>query len=167
MTSGTAAVPDVPLYFRLFAVLDLVQILKVDPFFRKAAPAADIAVHIHCRKDRYSDHHIISSTITARISIDADDVIAAALGANLRCFHIAIPFRIVSSTIDNELFSLGFQICDLRICSGFHASELIQHPVDLVLGIGHRGLGLTDSVTNGPVCKQAVEEVIRDRKSVV
>mgnify|MGYP006967284480 CR=1 FL=1 len=72
----------------LFAALDLFQIFTVNPFFCIATTAADISVYINSGENSCTSHQAVSMTIGVSIAVNADNIIAVALGANSCCFHV-------------------------------------------------------------------------------
>ena len=76
------------LSFGLFAEFDAVKIVCIDPFFRIAAAAADVAMHFYSRKYRVAENDVVSRTIGADGAVYAHNVGCVALGAKICVFPI-------------------------------------------------------------------------------
>ena len=75
------------LFFSLFARLDFLKVIAVNPFLRKSARTTDISVYVYGRKNRASEHDIISRSVWTRIAVDSDDIGRPAFWTDFRGFH--------------------------------------------------------------------------------
>lgn len=96
--------PDKPLphCFSLFihgsslseSILQLLNVLLVDPFLAVATAATDISVDQNRRENGHAGHDIIADAICTGFSFDTKNVSTIALGTNLSDFHGNSPFLI-------------------------------------------------------------------------
>jgi len=81
-------VQDVLTRVLIFTAFDFLQILTVDPFLGITTTAAYIAIDVYARKNSCTCNNIITRAVCAGVTINTDNIIAAALGANPCCFHV-------------------------------------------------------------------------------
>ena len=55
-----------------FTVNDFLDIVRVYPFFGKAAAAADVPVYIYARKYGNACHNVIPGTVRAGITVESN-----------------------------------------------------------------------------------------------
>ena len=73
-----------------------------------------------------------------------------------------IPLR-----LHDQLIQLLFETCDTAISCLFHGIQFVQCSADLTLCAGNRIHRLADLIANGPVCKQAIKEIVRKPQEAI